>query len=64
MKLTSFLLFGMAAFALATPVPEASAEAGLAEQVAANLPHPLTASDIMTSDKPVNLVTRQRTFLS
>jgi hypothetical protein len=58
MKLSAVILFGIAAFVMANPVPEAEAEAGLVDSVAASLPHALTASDIMTNDKPVNLITR------
>jgi hypothetical protein len=59
MKFSTVLTLGLAAFVMAVPAPEPVAEAGLADQIAGNLPHPLTASDIMTTDKPVDLVSRQ-----
>jgi hypothetical protein len=60
MKITAILAFALAAFAMASPVPEAEAEAGLAEAITGSLPHPVGGVDkIMTSVEPVNLVTRQ-----
>ena len=64
MKLIAFFTIGFAALVMATPVPEAAAEAGISDITAA-LPHALAATDkIMTSDKPVDLVSRQSTSSS
>ena len=61
MKLVAFLTLGFAAIAMASPMPEAEAAGtGLAESIAASLPHALTPADkIMTPEAPSNLVTRQ-----
>jgi hypothetical protein len=70
MKITAIIAFGLAAFAMASPVPEAEAEAGLVDSITGSLPHPINGADkraiemapvdkIMTTAEPVNLVTRQ-----
>lgn len=66
MKFSAVLALGLAAFALAKPIPDAEAEASdvsdkrdLQSNVKAALPHPIQASDIMVSDEePADLVTR------
>jgi hypothetical protein len=71
MKFSTVIALGLAAFAMASPVPEAEPEAGLSDSLAAALPHPIAGSDkrglaavedankIMTATEPVDLVTRQ-----
>jgi hypothetical protein len=70
MKISAVIAFGLAAFAMASPVPEAEAEAGLVDSITGSLPHPINGADkraiemapvdkIMSSVEPVDLVTRQ-----
>lgn len=69
MKFSTVLALGLAAIALANPIPDADAETSdvseraykrtVQSDIAAALPHPLEASDIMVSDvEPEDLVTR------
>lgn len=70
MRFSAVLAFGLATFAMASPVPEAEAEAGVVDSITGALPHAISAADkraiaealankIMTDAAPVNLVSRQ-----
>lgn len=67
MRFSAAFALGVAAFVMATPVPEAEAGAAeieekrsLASSLAGALPHPIEGADkIMSAVEPSNLVTRQ-----
>jgi hypothetical protein len=67
MRFSAVFALGLAAFVMASPVPEAEASVaeisekrGLAESLVAALPHPISGADkIMSAAEPSDLVTRQ-----
>lgn len=67
MRFSAIFALGLAAFAMATPFPEAEAgvaeieeKRSLADSLAGALPHPVGGADkVMSSGKPSDLVTRQ-----
>jgi hypothetical protein len=67
MRFSAVLALGLAAFVMASPVPEAEAgvveideKRSLASSLASALPHPIEGADkIMSAVEPTNLVSRQ-----